>query len=91
MRVISFVFLLPGLVLSCFCSMCSSVYYMHSCNHIYINLHFICIIYVCLLLVSSLYLCQSTAVVVGWMLNVPTTCECISGTDLLRQFYVLPH
>ena len=24
------------------------------------------------------------------LLNVPTTCRCISGTDLLRQFYVLP-
>ena len=23
--------------------------------------------------------------------NVPATGECISGTDLLRQFYVLPH
>ena len=31
------------------------------------------------------------AVVVGWLLNVPATCECISGTDLLGQFYVLPH
>ena len=30
-------------------------------------------------------------VVVGWLLNVPATCECTSGTDLLRQFYVLPH
>ena len=30
-------------------------------------------------------------VVVGWLLNVPATCECISGSDLLRQFYVLPH
>ena len=30
-------------------------------------------------------------VVVGWLLNVPATCECISGTDLRRQFYVLPH
>ena len=28
---------------------------------------------------------------VGWLLNVPAICECISGTDLLRQFYVLPH
>ena len=28
---------------------------------------------------------------VGWLLNVPATGECISGTDLLRQFYVLPH
>ena len=31
----------------------------------------------------------------GWLLacllNIPATCECISGTDLLRQFYVLPH
>ena len=29
--------------------------------------------------------------VVGCLLNVPATCECISGTDLLRQFDVLPH
>ena len=28
---------------------------------------------------------------VGWLLIVPATCECISGTDLLRQFDVLPH
>ena len=28
---------------------------------------------------------------VGWLLNVPATCECISGTDLHRQVYVLPH
>ena len=28
--------------------------------------------------------------VVCWLLNVPATCECISGTDLPRQFYVLP-
>ena len=31
----------------------------------------------------------------GWLLacllNVPAICKCISGTDLLRQFYVLPH
>ena len=25
------------------------------------------------------------------LLNVPATCQCISGMDLLRQFYVLPH
>ena len=30
-------------------------------------------------------------VVVCWLFNVPATCECISGTALLRQFYVLPH
>ena len=29
--------------------------------------------------------------VVCWLLNVPATRECISGTDLLRQFYALPH
>ena len=28
---------------------------------------------------------------VCWLLSVQATCECISGTDLLRQFYVLPH
>ena len=31
----------------------------------------------------------------GWflacLLNVPATCYCISGTDLVRQVYVLPH
>ena len=32
---------------------------------------------------QSLFVC--------WLLNVPATCECASGTDLLRQFYVLPH
>ena len=26
-----------------------------------------------------------------WLFNVPATRECISGMDLLRQFYVLPH
>ena len=30
-------------------------------------------------------------VVVGLLLNVPVTGECILGTALLRQFYVLPH
>ena len=29
--------------------------------------------------------------VVCWLLNVPATCECVSGTDLHRQFYLLPH
>ena len=33
----------------------------------------------------------TTLVVVCWLLNVPATCECISGTDLRRQFDVLPH
>ena len=28
---------------------------------------------------------------VCWLLNVPAISECISRTDLLRQFYVLPH
>ena len=28
---------------------------------------------------------------VCWLLNVQAICECISGTDLLRQFYVLSH
>ena len=27
---------------------------------------------------------------VCWLLIVPATCQCISGTDLLRQFDVLP-
>ena len=29
--------------------------------------------------------------VVCCLLNVPATYECISGTELLRQFYMLPH
>ena len=33
----------------------------------------------------------SCVAVVCWLLNVPTTCKCILGTDLLRPFYVLPH
>ena len=33
----------------------------------------------------------SGSLFVGWLLNVPATCKCISGTDLLRQFYMLPH
>ena len=28
---------------------------------------------------------------VGWLFHVPTTCLCISGMDLLRQVYMLPH
>ena len=35
------------------------------------------------LLVDGLFVC--------WLFNVPATCECVSGADLLRQFYVLPH
>ena len=34
---------------------------------------------------------EASNVVVDWLFNVPATCECIKGTDLLRQFYVLPH
>ena len=37
-------------------------------------------------------LLSAVCLFVGWLLlNVPATCECISGTDLLRQVYVLPH
>ena len=34
---------------------------------------------------------EAVSLFVGWLLNVPATCECISGTDLHRQYYVLPH
>ena len=36
---------------------------------------------------------DTTAVgwLVGWCLNVPATCLCVSGTDLPRQLLVLPH
>ena len=30
-------------------------------------------------------------VVVCWLLKVPATCKYISGTELIRQFYVLSH
>ena len=40
----------------------------------------------------SLLVCDICAsLFVGWLINVPATCECISGTDLLRRFYVMPH
>ena len=32
-----------------------------------------------------------STVVVCWLLNVPATDYCMSGTDLLRQFYMVPH
>ena len=38
---------------------------------------------------AVIFICD-TQETVCWLLNVPATCECISGTDLLRQFYVLP-
>ena len=41
--------------------------------------------------ISSVKGLSRVKVVVCWLLNVPATCKCISGTDLLRQFYVLPH
>ena len=34
---------------------------------------------------------KQVCLLVGWLLNVPATCQCISGTDPLRQLYVLPH
>ena len=34
---------------------------------------------------------NSVKLFVCWLLNAPATCECISETDLHRQFYVLPH
>ena len=34
---------------------------------------------------------KDRVVVVCWLLNVPATGQCISGTDLLRQLYVLPY
>ena len=34
---------------------------------------------------------KEECLLVGWLFNVPASCQCISGTDLLRQVYVLPH
>ena len=39
----------------------------------------------------SLQWMDIVCLLVGWLLNVPATCECISGTDLHRHFSVLPH
>ena len=41
--------------------------------------------------VSQGRICEDnfTCWLVACLLNVPATCECISGTDLRRQFYVL--
>ena len=33
---------------------------------------------------------RSVCWLVGWLLHVPATCTCISGTGLLGQFYVMP-
>ena len=33
----------------------------------------------------------AAAVGVCWLLSIPPTCECISGTNLFRQLYLLPH
>ena len=38
---------------------------------------------------SSMFL--SPVFVVGWLLNVPATWWCLSGTELLRRLQVLPH
>ena len=40
---------------------------------------------------ATLRVVRTRCLLVGCLLNVPATCERISGTDLLRQFYVLPH
>ena len=34
---------------------------------------------------------QHVGCLLACLLNVPATCQCISGTDLLWQFYTLPH
>ena len=34
---------------------------------------------------------RQTDTVVCWLLHVPATCKCISGTDLHRRVYVLTH
>ena len=39
----------------------------------------------------TVYLLHSCMIVVWWLLHVPAACQCIAGTDLLRQLYMLPH
>ena len=41
--------------------------------------------------VPGVIMANNVCLFVGWLLNVPATCKCISGTDLLGQFYVLSH
>ena len=40
---------------------------------------------------EKLWLHNNACLFVGWLLNAPVACKCISGTDLLRQVYMLPH
>ena len=47
------------------------------------NIQFTAVLRGLLLSAELLFVC--------WLLNVPATRKCISGTDLRRQFYVLPH
>ena len=43
------------------------------------------------ILSTALHFLPYSSLFVGWLLNIPATCERISGTDLHRQLYVLPH
>ena len=50
-----------------------------SCKHTIVTL----LVAIVIIIISSLF--------VRLLLNVPATCKCISGTDLHRELYVLPH
>ena len=74
----------------------------HTHTHIICVCGYVCILYIyimcvcactCMYRYSYAQICagQVWKLFVCWLLNVPATCECISGTDLLTQFYVLPH
>ena len=80
----------------CTCSAKLSVFHVERRSKNTLMIITIIIIIVIVIIINCFKKCTQSrglrmAVVVGWLLNVPATCECISGTDLLRQFYVLPH
>ena len=50
------------------------------------DVHNACDIHVCICICSGLLLLSFAC-----LLNVPVTCLWVSGTDLVRQLYVLPH
>ena len=71
-------------------TMCSMVLWRHWLA--WMGLFFLCISWdLCLAQEWKPCNCFSPWRCCCWFLNVPATCACISGTDQLRQFYVLPH
>ena len=51
----------------------------------------LCCICVCHFCDHNSHKTMNSDVDIGWLLNVSAKCERISGTDLFKQLYVLPH